>query len=83
MKFERYTIDMKSRSEVLIYLLAMMLQEDKYLEVFIMETISAMISGACIAAVVYYLFKEGWVSFLAGAIASVFSSIASKSNPEN
>ena len=52
-------------------------------EEFIMETISAMISGACIAAVVYYLFKEGWVSFLAGAIASVFSSIASKSNPEN
>ena len=48
-----------------------------------METISLMISGACIAAVVYYLFEEGWVSFLAGAIASVFSSIASKSNPEN
>jgi len=48
-----------------------------------METISAVVSGACIAAVVYYLFKEGWVSFFAGAIASVFSSIASKSNPEN
>lgn len=48
-----------------------------------METISAMISGAALAAAGYYLFKEGWVSFLSGAIASVFSSIASKSNPEN
>ena len=48
-----------------------------------METISAMVSGAALAAAIYFLFKEGWVSFLASSIASVFSTIARKSNPEN
>lgn len=48
-----------------------------------MDVYSSIITGAALAAAIYFLFKEGWVSFLASSIASVFSTIASKSNPEN